>query len=62
MIVDLAVLDVALPLSGKAVAPGLGMLPHGSLSAVDSELLRFFVYWRQAERRTDYDLSALMLD
>jgi hypothetical protein len=62
LIVDPEVLDVALPLSGKAVAPGLGMLPRGSLSVVDGELLRFFVYWRQAERRTDYDLSALMLD
>ncbi|MGJ6967803.1 hypothetical protein ACSDR0_38420 [Streptosporangium sp. G11] len=62
LIVDPDVLDVALPLSGKAVAPGLGMLPRGSLSTVDGELLRFFVHWRQAERRTDYDLSALMLD
>ncbi|GAA2415460.1 TerD family protein [Nonomuraea africana] len=62
LIVDPAVLDVALPLSGKAVAPGLGMLPRGSLSPVDGELLRFFVHWRQAEQRTDYDLSALMLD
>ncbi|MFC4121576.1 TerD family protein [Nonomuraea zeae] len=62
LIVDPDVLDVALPLSGKAVVPGLGMLPRGSLSAVDGELLRFFVHWRQAERRTDYDLSALMLD
>ncbi|MFI6600563.1 hypothetical protein ACIBHX_30330 [Nonomuraea sp. NPDC050536] len=62
LIVDPDVLDVALPLSGKAVAPGLGMLPRGSLSTVDGELLRFFVHWRQAEQRTDYDLSALMLD
>ncbi|TQS28449.1 hypothetical protein [Microbispora sp. KK1-11] len=61
VIADPAVLDVALPLSGKAVAPGLGMLPRGSLSPVDGELLRFFVHWRQRERRTDYDLSALML-
>ncbi|MEU8171276.1 hypothetical protein AB0C14_00230 [Microbispora hainanensis] len=62
LIVDPAVLDVALPLSGKAVAPGLGMLPRGSLSPVEGELLRFFVHWRQREQRTDYDLSALMLD
>ncbi|MGW0804097.1 hypothetical protein [Nonomuraea sp. NPDC002799] len=62
LIIDPDVLDVALPLSGKAVVPGLGMLPRGSVSAVDGELLRFFVHWRQAERRTDYDLSALMLD
>ncbi|MBG0829037.1 hypothetical protein HS041_14795 [Planomonospora sp. ID67723] len=62
LVVDPAVLDVALPLSGKAVAPGLGMLPRGSLSQVDGERLRFFVHWRQAGRCTDYDLSALMLD
>ncbi|WP_283137355.1 TerD family protein [Rhizohabitans arisaemae] len=62
LIVDPDVLDVALPLSGKAVAPGLGMLPRGSLSRVDGGLLRFFVHWRQTARRTDYDLSALMLD
>ncbi|MDR8413948.1 hypothetical protein MTP10_35110 [Nonomuraea sp. 3-1Str] len=62
LVVDPAMLDVALPLSGKAVSPGLGMLPRGSLSVVDGELLRFFVHWREAARRTDYDLSALMLD
>ncbi|MFI6297201.1 hypothetical protein ACIBEJ_36810 [Nonomuraea sp. NPDC050790] len=62
LIVDPDALDVALPLSGMSVTPGLGMLPRGSLSPVDGELLRFFVYWRQAEDRTDYDLSALMLD
>lgn len=62
LIVDPDVLDVALPLSGKAVVPGLGMLPRGSVSAVDGELLRFFVHWHEARRRTDYDLSALMLD
>ncbi|TDD34612.1 hypothetical protein E1286_40640 [Nonomuraea terrae] len=62
LVVDANVLDVALPLSGKAAAPGLGMLPRGSQARVDGELLRFFVYWRQAGRRTDYDLSALMLD
>ncbi|RSN67276.1 TerD family protein [Actinomadura sp. WAC 06369] len=62
LVVDPAVLDVALPLSGKATASGLGVLPRGSLSPVDGELLRFFVYWKQREYRTDYDLSALMLD
>ncbi|GAA3137469.1 TerD family protein [Planomonospora alba] len=62
LVVDPDVLDVALPLSGKAAAPGLGMLPRGSVSTVDGGLLRFFVHWRQAGRRTDYDLSALMLD
>lgn len=61
LLVDPDVLDVALPLSGKATAAGLGVLPRGSLSPVDGELLRFFVYWKQTEDTTDYDLSALML-
>jgi hypothetical protein len=56
------VLDVALPLSGRATSGGFGVLPRGSVSPVDGELLRFFVYWKQARRVTDYDLSALLLD
>ncbi|MCM1975997.1 hypothetical protein [Streptomyces sp. G1] len=59
---DPDVLDVALPLSGRATAAGLGVLPRGSLSPVEGELLRFFVYWKERRRSTDYDLSALMLD
>ncbi|MFF7019866.1 hypothetical protein ACFY97_02415 [Streptomyces klenkii] len=62
LLIDPDVLDVALPLSGKATAAGLGVLPRGSLSPVDGELLRFFVYWKQTSISTDYDLSALMLD
>ncbi|MFE6336930.1 hypothetical protein ACFVP3_24720 [Streptomyces sp. NPDC057806] len=62
LLVDPDVLDVALPLSGRATAAGLGVLPRGSLSPVEGELLRFFVYWKQRHRDTDYDLSALMLD
>ncbi|MFD7771081.1 TerD family protein [Streptomyces sp. NPDC059787] len=54
------ILDVALPLSGRATATGLGVLPRGSLSAVDGERLRFFVYWKETGHRTDYDLSALL--
>ncbi|CCK31975.1 hypothetical protein BN159_7596 [Streptomyces davaonensis JCM 4913] len=62
LFVDPDVLDVALPLSGRGTAAGLGVLPRGSLSPVEGELLRFFVYWKQRRRTTDYDLSALMLD
>ncbi|MGI5207561.1 hypothetical protein ACQEU6_39035 [Spirillospora sp. CA-108201] len=61
LVVDPDVLDVALPLSGKAAGKGLGVLPRGSVTPVDGELLRFFVYWRQRELRTDFDLSVLML-
>ncbi|WP_030721370.1 TerD family protein [Streptomyces sp. NRRL S-237] len=61
LLIDPDVLDVALPLSGKATTSGLGVLPRGSVSPVDGELLRFFVYWKQTERSTDYDLSAALL-
>ncbi|WP_445525777.1 TerD family protein [Streptomyces cyslabdanicus] len=62
LLIDPDVLDVALPLSGRATASGLGVLPRGSVSPVDGELLRFFVYWKQTARTTDYDLSALLLN
>ncbi|MGP4024045.1 hypothetical protein [Actinomadura sp. 3N407] len=62
LVVDPDALDIALPLSGKATGDGLGVLPRGSVSPISGELLRFFVHWRQRERRTDFDLSALMLD
>ncbi|MFJ4539360.1 TerD family protein [Streptomyces tibetensis] len=61
LLLDPEVLDVALPLSGRATATGFGVLPRGSVSQVEGELLRFFVYWKQSEFRTDYDLSALLL-
>ncbi|MEU2775808.1 hypothetical protein ABZ646_23470 [Streptomyces sp. NPDC007162] len=61
LLVDPDVLDVALPLSGRATAAGLGVLPRGSVSTVDGDRLRFFVYWKQTRARTDFDLSALLL-
>ncbi|WP_067501315.1 hypothetical protein [Actinoplanes sp. TFC3] len=62
LLVDPAVLDVALPLSGKAAEGGFAVLPRGSRASVSGELLRFFTYWRQRAQRTDYDLSVLLLD
>lgn len=62
LLVDPEVLDVALPLSGKAAEGGFAVLPRGSRASVSGELLRFFTYWRQTARRTDYDLSVLLLD
>ncbi|MEV7558395.1 TerD family protein [Streptomyces sp. NPDC089795] len=62
LLIDPEVLDVALPLSGKATMSGLGVLPRGSISPIDGDLLRFFVYWKQTERTTDFDLSAALLD
>lgn len=62
LVVDPEVLDVALPLSGRAAEGGFAVLPRGSRASVSGELLRFFTCWRQTERRTDYDLSVLLLD
>ncbi|MFI9758871.1 hypothetical protein ACIHFB_13090 [Streptomyces sp. NPDC051963] len=61
LLVDPDFLDVALPLSGKATSSGLGVLPRGSVSPVEGDLLRFFVHWKQKDRDTDYDLSAVLL-
>ncbi|MFJ8083262.1 hypothetical protein ACIQ6Y_21985 [Streptomyces sp. NPDC096205] len=61
LLVEPEMLDVALPLSGRAAASGFGVLPRGSVSRVEGELLRFFMYWKQSRRTTDYDLSALLL-
>ncbi|MFE5792573.1 hypothetical protein ACFQ8C_08340 [Streptomyces sp. NPDC056503] len=62
LLVDPGILDVALPLGGRASSGGFGVLPRGSVSPVDGELLRFFMYWKEARRTTDLDLSALLLD
>ncbi|MFJ2932033.1 hypothetical protein ACIO8G_04650 [Streptomyces sp. NPDC087219] len=62
LLIDPDVLDVALPLSGRAASAGLGVLPRGSVSPVEGELLRFFTYWRESRHTTDLDLSALVLD
>ncbi len=62
LLLDPEVLDVALPLAGKSTASGFKVLPRGSLSPVDGRWLRFFIYWRQSRDRTDFDLSALLLD
>ncbi|SDY10862.1 hypothetical protein SAMN05421504_104530 [Amycolatopsis xylanica] len=65
LVVDPAVLDVALPLSGKASEDGFAVLPRGSRVRLDlgnDDVLRFFTYWRQRAERTDFDLSTLLLD
>jgi hypothetical protein len=62
LVVDAGIAGAALPLSGKPLPAGLGIFPRGSVTKVDGDLLRFFIYWRQKRERTDYDLSALFLD
>lgn len=60
LIVDDEVLDVVVPVSGTE--EGFGVLPRGSKLWFDGDVLRFFVHWRQRAQRTDYDLSAVLLD
>lgn len=62
LVVDPLMAGAALPLSGKPSPTGLGVWPRGSVTPVGGDLLRFFVYWRQAARRTDFDLSAIFTD
>jgi hypothetical protein len=62
LLIDPVIEAVALPLSGKAAPAGLHVYPRGSVTPVDGNLLRFFVYWKQASRRTDFDLSAIITD
>lgn len=63
IVVDPAILGAALPLSGKAQTEGLGVWPRGSVSKLDgAEWLRFFFYWKESGRTTDYDLSAMFVN
>lgn len=62
LLIDPEILDVAVPLSGRATTGGFGVLARGSTSWVEGELLRFFTYWKERSRTTDFDLSALILD
>jgi hypothetical protein len=62
LVVDPAVYELAVPLSAKTSMTGFGTVPRGSWTPVEGSRLRFFMHWRQQSRRTDLDLSALMLD
>lgn len=62
LVVDPAVYDVAIPLSGRAAEAGFAVLPRGSRTRIDpaADTVRLFTYWRQEARSTDFDLSAAM--
>jgi stress response protein SCP2 len=63
IVMDQRMYSIALPLTNKNKASGLGVMPRGSTTSIDStKKLRFFVYWKEKSERTDYDLSALFLD
>lgn len=70
LIVDKRILDVAIPLSNKNDPDGFIVMPRGSIMPITKriqpdisfKILRFFIYWKQKLEKTDYDLSAIMLD
>lgn len=63
VVFDPAVLGAALPLTGKNQSEGLGVWPRGSVSRLEQgDWLRFYFYWMEKGNRTDYDLSALLVD
>ena len=61
LVVDPAVRTLAVPLTAKGRPGGLGVLARGSVLPLAPHV-RFFVYWKQREQVTDYDLSVLLLD
>jgi hypothetical protein len=63
LVIDPAILDAAVPLSGKGIPDGLGVWPRGSVIPLPpGDTLRFFCYWKQTRRQTDFDLSAVFTD
>lgn len=63
LVIDPGILGAALPLSGKPTAEGLGVFPRGSIVPLEEgTVLRFFTYWQQTSRRTDFDLSCVFTD
>lgn len=56
--IDPAMRTLAAPLTSKTKSDGFSVLPRGStLELENKDTLRLFIYWRQKEMRTDYDLS-----
>jgi stress response protein SCP2 len=64
VIISPEMLNVAIPKSSKDMENGFCVMPRGSKIPVcmNGEKLRFFIYWKQHEQTTDFDLSTLLLD
>ncbi len=62
LVVDPVAWPLAIPLSDKSKASGFGIMPRGSVVPVTAGHVRFFIHWKQHDRVTDFDLSALLLN
>lgn len=60
--VDPAIDKLVLPFQSRKQSDGLLNLARGSRIAIDTEVLRVFVYWQEQEKTTDLDLSAMKLN
>ena len=61
--IDPALKNFTVPLQQRKVADGMITVGRGSRIDVDfDKVLRLFVYWKEATKRTDLDLSVMQLD
>jgi len=61
--IDPALARYTVPLAQRAASDGLVSFGRGSRVPIDlSAVLRLFVYWKEATRRTDLDLSVIQFD
>lgn len=61
--VDPQLANFPVPLAQRSAAKSLRTLPRGSrLPLPDSDVIRFFLWWKNGRSRTDIDLSAALFD
>ncbi len=61
--IDPALADYTVPLSERAASEGLIHVGRGTRLGIDfDKVLRLFVYWKEANQRTDLDLSVIQFD
>ena len=62
LIIEEDMKEAAIPITEKNIPEGFSVYPRGSKIKIDTEILRFFCYWREQMISTDLDLSAIILD
>lgn len=61
-IINEDMINVSIPFSNKTSDSGFNVMPRGSITKLNFDVLRFFVYWKESTQRTDYDLGCLFLN
>lgn len=60
--IDPAIMNIAIPFSQRDASKSLKTLARGSRLAVDEDIVRMFLWWRDGTYRTDIDLSVAFYD